>query len=149
MAKSPPGVWLAGEVARDAPIDCRRDVKRVEILAAELAAGRQIGGHIDRPDKFARRVVGQNLPFERDGQPVVSLSIDRRAVDDVVLGGKVDEDPAIGDLAARRIEIIRPDEVGVAVGEIERLVVGTPGEPIRAADVINDLVDREVGVEPP
>ena len=29
------------------------------------------------------------------------------------------------------------------------LLVGTPGEPIRAADVINDLVDREVGVEPP
>src|SRR5437588_119227 len=52
-------------------------------------------------------------------------------------------------LACCRIIIERPHEIGVAVGEVHRPAIRTPGEPVRAADAVDDLVSREIGVEAP
>lgn len=85
------------------------DVERAQILTAEHGAGRPRDRQRDPADLAARRIESDNRPCLDDGDPQMTVTVDRaaiRAATDIL---EIDVEPAMGDRAGLEVEIVGVD----------------------------------------
>ena len=121
---------------RRMPVRRAHDIKRVERVAAEAAAGRARHRQFDGAlDAAVRRVARQAFAGEL-GVPEKALGVDAGAVRQALARGEIGEHALVRDRAGRDVEIERPDRVPRRIGEIHGAVVRRECGRVRHADAV-------------